>query len=239
MWKVEPDQGMFAVIGEKKYWAANEADANWLVEVLDAATNTVYKLFCQNKQCNGFDGYITRAAEEAKKTVYSCDECGKPMVRKIPGTPGAIASEKPTVAIAHGNFPGVAEQRITNPVKTQQHADSAGMARSGGAVNNNPNLAGIRAGVGPKRNTVDLDQITALLQGGKTEVEIPHVVGKGPELQPNLPDWVEEMRGRLHSLEERTSKLESEGVAQAETFQVVMTSLEEFMATKSAQNPQT
>lgn len=226
MWKTEPDQGMFAVTGDKNFWAATQEDADWLVEVLDSATNTVYKLFCQNPACNGFNGFITRAAEDAKKTVYPCDECGKPMTRKTPGTPGAIASEKPSVGAAHGNFPGVASPVITNPVITKQHLDSTGMARPN-VASPTGNMARIRAMQAmPKRNKVSLEEMVDLVknQGPSRTPE------SSPEEARYAPGRLAELESKIQLLDSRVVKLESEIVAQAETFQVMMSMVEDLSA---------
>lgn len=99
MWEIKPEGGKFVITGvegteTKRYWAENQADGDWLVAVLDEATQTVVKLFCKHKSCKGYGGFITRVAQDARKTMYVCDECGKPMTRKVPGEDGEDASEK-------------------------------------------------------------------------------------------------------------------------------------------------
>lgn len=61
----------------------NDSDAEWLCEILESATDTVIKLFCQTATCKDKGGFITRAATEAKRVVNSCDTCGQPMTRKV------------------------------------------------------------------------------------------------------------------------------------------------------------
>jgi hypothetical protein len=162
--------------------------------------------------CKGYDGYITRAAEDAKKTVYLCDECNKPMTRKTPGTPGAIASEKPTVGAAHGNFPGIAQPAVTNPVIAKQHLDSTGMARPN-VANPTGNMARIKA-MQTKRPKVSLEEMVELVKN------------PAPVLVPHPVEGVAELRATVQSLETRINKLESEAVAQAETFEVMMGMME-------------
>ena len=83
MWAVTAkDSGFQVSNGEKTFTATAKEDAEWLATALDEVTNTVVKLFCQNKGCKGFGGYITRTAADSKKTMYPCDDCGKPMTRK-------------------------------------------------------------------------------------------------------------------------------------------------------------
>ena len=95
MWEITPRNSLtssslaFEVSdGEKKFGATSKEDAEWLATALDEATNTVVKLYCQNKQCKGLGGYITRTASDAKKSMYACDDCGKPMTRKALEEPG-------------------------------------------------------------------------------------------------------------------------------------------------------
>lgn len=89
MWEITPNEstgrgvpGFLVSDGERKFAAHSKEDAEWLVTALDEVTNTVVRLYCQNKPCKGFGGYITRTASEAKKSMFTCDDCGKPMTRR-------------------------------------------------------------------------------------------------------------------------------------------------------------
>ena len=94
MWKIEPDLTLdpnsFQVTGPdgKKFLAYNRDDAQWLVDVLDEATNTTVKLYCLNPACraNAAGEFITRLVGDVKKNVYQCDICKKALGRKTPAT---------------------------------------------------------------------------------------------------------------------------------------------------------
>lgn len=90
----EPDVWYVTSDDRSRIFAARgRENADWLAGVLDDATNSVVRLYCETVGCGGCGGFITRAAGDARKTVYACDECGKPMVRKAPPAIG-IVSEK-------------------------------------------------------------------------------------------------------------------------------------------------
>jgi len=102
MWKVDEFQHgndkVFSVAGNTgsrnvQFIAGSKMEAEWLANVLDEHTGTVVKLFCKNKVCQDFGGYITRTKADVQKTVFPCDLCGKPMSG---GDPKAVpaASEK-------------------------------------------------------------------------------------------------------------------------------------------------
>lgn len=107
MWNVTPSEepNMFLVVADDKsrvFIADGQENADWLAGVLDDATDTIVKLYCQTVTCGSFGGFITRAAQEARKNVFFCDECSKPMVRKAVGP----ASEKQS---------GLVPLLVTNP----------------------------------------------------------------------------------------------------------------------------
>lgn len=233
MWKVESEQGMFAVSGvdgteTKKFWASNKADGEWLMEVLDEATNTVVKLFCQNKGCKGFGGFITRTAQDARKTMYTCDDCGKPMTRKIKGEFGETTSEKQ----------GQTRQPQTVPVS----GDNSGMAKvramQTGTV---PKPAGLPQGMN------SLEQLakwggkghpvpgvgTSLVDEQPDEVEPASKVLEAPLSRVGakaLEDRIIQSEESIRLLEERIAKMEAESVSQAEAFQAMTEVVEGLLA---------
>jgi hypothetical protein len=208
MWKFEQEGELFSVVGpEHKFWAANKADAEWLTEVLDEATNTVVKLHCQNKLCKGFGGFITRTAQDAKKTMYVCDECGKPMMRLITG-----ASEKQTakqveidVSLGRPQTPGQSPLPMSGR-PTREH------------------IATIMGQKVPAAPVVPTTPVPAAIAAPVADAAITALKAKVAEL---------EVQNR--QLDVRVGKLEREAMAQAETFQGVMTAMESFMSNAGAQ----
>jgi predicted nucleic acid-binding Zn-ribbon protein len=207
---------MFAVSGvdgteTKKFWTNNKADGEWLMEVLDEATNTVVKLFCQNKACKGFGGYITRTAADSRKMMYACDDCGKPMTRKVKGEAGEVTSEKQHQTV----------QEQTNP----------------GA----PPRAPVVPSQPPKKGFASLEQLANWGGKGHPIPMVQAAVPEAPASQvleaplsragaKVLEDRVIQVEERQRLLEERVAKMEAESVAQAEAFQAMTEVVEGLLA---------
>lgn len=103
MWSVSKTKsGPFYVVSGKYqdhsmgFLTEREEDAKWLVQILDAATDTTVRLVCHNDACVGKGGYITRTGADAAKNVYICDVCGKPLARGRVPEVGLVAPTQPS-----------------------------------------------------------------------------------------------------------------------------------------------
>lgn len=132
MWQVFPVTGTqdFTVSeegGNRSFLSTNREDADWLCTVLDEATNTTVKLYCQTAGCAGKGGFITRSAADAKKNVFACDECGKAMVRQTTTTPAlpkpapAVHPAAPSNMVLHPpRIPEATAQPATSPASDME-----------------------------------------------------------------------------------------------------------------------
>lgn len=225
MWKVdaEPDgrTGMWSVSGpdgRKFLSAGGHADAVWLQEVLDDATNTVVKLYCMNPSCRGNASgeFITRPIGDTKKTAYQCDICKKPMGRRTPQSPSPVASEKQEVGqVVQPTVPTPPAQTGPSPARLRQEM----LAR----------MTGINL---PAPAATPVQPIPSDSQ--------PPAPGNQERWHPGanvaeLLARMQQMEERAAMLEGKVSKLEADSVSQAETTQTLLQLLEGLAVSPGAQ----
>jgi hypothetical protein len=231
MWKVAHEGEMFVVCGvdgteTKSFWANNKADAEWLMEVLDEATNTVVKLYCQNKGCKGVNGYITRTAADSRKMMYACDDCGKPMTRKVRGEAGEVTSEKQGQVVREQTNPGTPPRMAVVPNQTPKKgfANLEQLANWGGKGSPMPNISVATA--------IPTPQVLegSLLPGVGATIPMSGLTVVTESEIGAFENRIVQVEERHRLLEGRIAKMEAESVVQAEAFQAMTDAVEGLLA---------